>query len=663
MAPNPVIFAPILVASVLLFLWGCYKRFRLVAVGKPEDRFQQITTRIWAMFLYAFAQKRVISRPFGFNHLVLFWSFIVLLIANTEFLLNGVFPSLSLAMLPPPLYHGLIYTFDIVSLTVLICVLLSLVRRLFFAPPYLETLYVKAKGLGAMLILTFVGLLMLAFFGLHAAKIAAGEGEAAFFMPISSALAGFFSGSSVSFIYAFGQFSWWMHAIVLLTFLNYLPHSKHRHILTAIPNCFFQSLAKPNIQPREEFKRGNKFGVGEVRDFTWKDLFDSFSCTECGRCQEACPATNTKKPLNPRQVIHDLKINLLRNAPFLEKGETPHFPLIGNEGEGSNSEDSLWSCTTCGACMEACPVFIEQMPKIVKMRRHLVEMKAKFPEELLNLFENMEQRSNPWGIAPAERTKWHTNLPVKNFQEGETEYLFYVGCAGAFDSRNKQVTLAIAQIMNAAGVSWGVLGKDEKCCGESLRRLGNEYIFERIAKENVLLFKSRGVKKVITLCPHCFSTLKNDYKQYGLDVEVIHHSELIKDLLASGKLKMNRPVSNLGKIVFHDSCYLGRHNDIYETPRNVLRSLTGNQPLEMKRNHDNAFCCGAGGGRMWMEEHLGTRINLARVKEALDESPDTICVSCPYCMTMFEDGLKDEHVARVQVKDIAEVVAEGFRTA
>jgi Fe-S oxidoreductase len=311
--------------------------------------------------------------------------------------------------------------------------------------------------------------------------------------------------------------------------------------------------------------------------------------------------------------------------------------------------------------MAACPVLIEQMPKIVKMRRHLVQMKSHFPEELLNLFENMEGRSNPWGIAPTDRTKWYATLDVKPFDADTTEYLFYVGCAGSFDSRQKHVTVALATILDAAGVSWGILGKDELCCGDSLRRLGNEFVFDRMAKQNVQLFTEKRITKVITQCPHCFTTLKNDYRQYGLELEVLHHSELIDSLLTSGKLKLTREVKELGTIAFHDSCYLGRHNDVYDPPRNVIAAATGTVPSEFDRNHGNAFCCGAGGGRMWMEEQLGTRINLNRIEEALTGKPDTLCVSCPYCLTMFTDGLKDLQADQVQVKDIAEVVAEGLR--
>ena len=662
MSPNPAIFTPLLLASLILFGVSCYKRFSLVALGRPDDRFHSIGPRVRDMLVYAFGQLRVVRKAFGINHFVIFWSFVILLLANGEFLVRGVFPGFGLMLLPVPLYHGLLVAFDLVSLLTLASIALAVARRLFFAPPYMETAYVKAKSFEAFLILSFIALLMLAYFGLHGVEIALGHEPAAAFMPVSSSVAKLLLASPLAFsLQPLAWFSWWVHAIVLLVFMNYLPHSKHMHILTAIPNCFFQSLEKPNTQPREEFVSGSTYGVGDITRFTWKDLFDSYSCTECGRCQAACPATSTGKSLNPRQVVHDIKINLLRNGPLLKKGGKPLLPLIGDEGEGTNTEATIWGCTTCGACLEACPVFIEQMPKIVQMRRHLVEMEARFPEELLNLFENMEQRSNPWGIAPSERTKWCSTLDVKPFSKDETEYLFFIGCSGAFDARQKHVTVAMATILDAAGVSWGILGKDELCCGDSLRRLGNEYVFDKIAKENIRMFRDKGVRKVIAQCPHCFSTLKNDYRQYGLELEVVHHSELIRELLASGRLKLTRRVTELGGILYHDSCYLGRHNDVYEAPRDVLKAATGKAPAEMGRNRENGFCCGGGGGRMWMEEFEGSRINLNRVEEALRGNADTICVACPYCLTMFEDGLKDKQSGQTRVRDIAEVVAEGMR--
>ncbi len=534
---------------------------------------------------------------------------------------------------------------------------IALIRRLAFPPSYIE-----ARSRDAFIILAMVALLMIAFFGLHASEIAQGIEEASPYMPISNFVANtFFPGVSSGSLIGYANVFWWVHAVVLLGFLNYLPYSKHMHILTAIPNCFFKSLTKVTTQPREEFKKGNTFGVGQVDQFTWKGLFDSYSCTECGRCSDVCPANFTGKPLNPRLVIHDIKVNLLNNGPLISKKKERVPPLIGDEKEGSITDEVIWECTTCSACMEVCPVFIEHVPKIVDMRRNLVEMKAKFPQELLAFFENMEQRSNPWGIAPGDRTKWASEIDVKPFEADKTEYLFYVGCAGAFDARYRQVTLSVAKILDAAGISWGILGRDEMCCGDSLRRLGNEYVFDRMAKENIKMFQEKNIKKVITQCPHCYSTLKNDYRQYGAELEVIHHTELIDRLLREGGLKLNGN-GDTGKVVFHDSCYLGRYNGVYQAPREVVVSITGQAPVEMKRHYDNSFCCGAGGGRMWMEESIGKRINLVRVAEALREDPRTICVCCPYCMTMFEDGLKDENAAnRVQVLDVAEIVAQALK--
>ncbi|MCJ7663375.1 MAG: (Fe-S)-binding protein [Desulfobacterales bacterium] len=651
------IFAIVFGASLLFFCWSCFKRFRLVTLGKPENRFSHAGRRIWSMLLYAFAQRRVISRPFGLNHLILFWSFLLLLVANTEFLLHGLFPqTIALALLPTPLYYTLAFIFDIVSVVALICVAIAFGRRIFFPPDYIE-----ARSRDAFIILSLVAGLMIFFFGLHGSEIARGVEGAAHYMPISTFTAAFFSGMSKDNLIISADIFWWGHAVILLCFLNYLPYSKHMHILTAIPNCFFRSLEKVTTQQREEFKKGNTFGVENVAQFRWNDLFDSYSCTECGRCNDVCPATNTHKPLNPRLVIHAIKMNLIHNGPLLIKGKKPVLPLIGGNREGSISEDAIWDCTTCRACMEVCPVFIEHVPKLIDMRRYLVEMKAEFPEELLNFFENIENRSNPWGIAPPERVKWCSGIAAKPFESGKTEYLYYVGCAGAFDARSIQISLAMAKILDAAGVSWGILGIDEPCCGDSVRRLGNEFLFDRMARENIRLFQERGVHKIIVTCPHGYSTFKNDYRQYGAELEVIHYTEFINRLTKEGRLKFEK-MDGLGKVVFHDSCYLGRYNEIYEAPRQVIASISGKKPAEMEQHHSNSFCCGAGGGRMWLEESRGERINRARVKEALKENPDTICSSCPYCLIMFEDGLKDEGATdKVKALDLAEVVVGALK--
>ncbi len=650
---NSTLFIPLFVATSLLFVWSCRNKFSLVKLGSPEQRFDNIPQRIKSALTYAIGQKRVVGgSPFGINHAILFWSFLMLLVLNLEFIANGLIPAVSFTILPDLLLYPVKGLFDIVSLLVLIAVTAAALRKI------LNPLYAESRSFEGFFILALIGTLMTAYFGLNGAEIALGTYQTSVFTPVSTLVASFYKGMSHEQIEIAAKLFWWAHALLLFGFLNFLPYSKHMHILTAIPNTFFRPLEKPLLPERETFAKGETFGVGRVDDFSWKDVFDTYSCTECGRCQDICPSVNTEKPLNPRILIHHIKENLTQNSGDLKNGCEPSTHLISKEGNGTIPVDAIWSCVTCGACMEVCPVFIEHVPKVVKLRRYLVETEAQFPEELLNLFENLEQRSNPWGIAPSERTKWAAHSDVKPFEKDKTDYLVYVGCAGAFDSRSKQVTLALSMILDKAEVSWGILGKDEMCCGDSARRLGNEYLFEQMALKNVEMLKEKGVKIIITQCPHCFTTLKNDYRQFGIELEVIHHSQLIDELIQENRLKLNGSGKALGTVTYHDSCYLGRHNGTYEAPRQVVQTVTGKPVTEMENHHDRSFCCGAGGGRMWLEENLGSRMNLHRVQQAVDNKSDTVCVSCPYCLTMFEDGVKDIGSEKLKVKDIAEIIAE-----
>jgi Fe-S oxidoreductase len=660
-ATERVIFAVVLTIAVCIFLISVYRLIRLFALGRPDGRLKRgladLVHRVYSTVVYAFLQRRVVSVGFGINHFILFWGFMVLFLANAEFIVSGLFPSLSFTLLGP-VYPVLTAAFDIMSLIVLICVVVAVFRRVVVRPSHID-----AISFDAFLILGLVAGLMIAFFGMHGAEFALGETHERFFMPVTERfvaplMVSIFGGS----LPVAGRVFWWLHAVIFLFFLNYLPYSKHMHILTAIPNVFCRSFERMASVGREEFAVGRVYGAPSIEEFTWKDLLDFTACTECGRCNLNCPATNSGKTLNPRHVIQDGKHNLLDNGKKIISGKGRDdglSPLIGNDNEtlGTVGQDALWACTTCGACMANCPEFIEHVPKIVKMRRHLVENEAEFPEELHVFFEAIEQRSNPWGIIPSDRAKWAKDIDVPLFSSGKRfEYLFFVGCAGAFDSRNKKVAVATATILKKAGVSFAILGTEENCCGDSLRRLGNEFVFEQMAAQNVELFNRYKVKKIVTYCPHCYTTLKNDYRQYGFEAEVIHHTELIDDLIRKGKLKVSAG-DDLGRVVFHDSCYLGRYNDIYRQPRDIVSASTGKKPVEMDRIHAKSFCCGAGGGRMWMEESPEHRLNLNRVREALTKKPDTIAVACPYCMTMFEDGLKDEKADRVHVLDIAEIVA------
>lgn len=659
------LFAIVFLFAAGFFLRNVYRYFAMLCLGRWENRFDLLWSRFKGMILYAFIQLRVVSEKFGINHFVLFWGFMVLLLINFQFIVAGIFPRFSFEFLGHVPYGILLFLADIMSLAVLMSVVVAVIRRIFFRPPHIEATF------EAFFILSLVAFLMAAYFGLHAAEIQLGDDTMKAWVPLSSGLSSLFTGVDSDTTHLLSRCFWWIHAIILLFFLNYLPYSKHLHILTAIPNCFFRSFSFVNTLPRMTFRKGLTFGVSKIVQFSWKDLLDFFSCTECGRCQAACPANNTGKELNPRILIHQGKMNLLKNGrailssrPADTLAEAPDdaamvVPLINHQKEESISTEAIWECTTCGACMEKCPVFIEHVPKLLWMRRHLVMEKASFPGELINFFENSEQRFNPWGIAPSERTKWAQGLDIKILSEGmKVDYLFFVGCAGAFDSRNRQVAVAVSHILNAANLSWGILGTEEKCCGDSQRRLGNEYVFDQLARSNVELIRKYNIKKIVTHCPHCFNVLKNDYRQFGADFGVIHHTQLLSDLLGKGIITLKAKAD--GKTVIHDSCYLGRYNGIYHEPREILKVASGgNPPLEMKRRENKSFCCGAGGGRMWMEEKVGKRIYLERTQEALQTNPSTIAVACPYCLTMFEDGVKDEKAQEtVKVKDIAEIISE-----
>ena len=660
-----LLFLFILVGAAGFFLRNLYRLFAIICLGQGENRFDHLWSRFRGMLIYAFAQIRVVSEVFGVNHLFLFWGFMFLLLMNLEFLVSGIFPRFSFWFFGDLPYSVMLFMADIMSVVVLICVLNAVIRRIFFRPAYID------PTVDAFLILGLVAMLMVVYFGYHASEIRLGQKEISpWAMPVSYLLSSLYYGLTPEGAHIIGRVFWWIHALVLLFFLNYLPYSKHLHILTAIPNCFFRSESFVNTVPRMIFRRGEHFGVSKIVQYSWKDLLDFLSCTECGRCQAACPAHNTQKPLNPRQVIHQGKLNVLANGRAILASRPSDTIAVASDNaemvvplidarEDSVSVNAIWSCTTCGACMQKCPVFIEHVPKLIGMRRHLVMEKATFPEELIAFFENSEQRFNPWGIAPNERDKWVHDRNIKILSHGaQVEYLFFVGCSGSFDPRSKMVTAAVAKILNEARLSWGILGNEEKCCGDSLRRLGNEYAFDKMVKDNLDIFKKYGVKKIITYCPHCFSTLKNDYKQYGADFEVIHHSQLIYMLLQRGVIKLKGQYDC--SIAYHDSCYLGRYNDIYREPREIIRKACGgNSPVEMKRHGTESFCCGAGGGRMWLEENLGGRIYTERTREALETQASVIGVACPYCMTMFEDGLKDvKAFDKVVVKDIAEIVAE-----
>ena len=443
--------------------------------------------------------------------------------------------------------------------------------------------------------------------------------------------------------------------------MNFLPYSKHLHVFSSIPNTFFANLEPERnaIKPLDlEDEEAETFGAADIEDLSWKQLLDGYSCTECGRCTSVCPANNVGKSLSPREILVNIRQRTKDKAPLLVQGKTEGELFEKNLVHDYIPDLDLWQCTTCMACVEECPVMIEHLDSIIDIRRNLVLTESQFPSNLNNVFKSLETNFSPWAFNPADRAEWAEGLNIKTMAEDpDCEILFWVGCAGSFDDRYKKVSQSFAKLMQKANIDFRILGTEEKCNGDTARRLGNEYLAQMMIQENVEILNNYDVKKIVTACPHCFHSLKNEYKQFGGNFEVFHHSELIDQMITEGKIVLK---GNENKnVVYHDSCYLGRYNQVYEPPRNALNKISGVNLLEMTRNKDKGFCCGAGGGRMFLEDEEGGKINNERTREALETNPDTIASACPFCMTMITDGVKHfEKSEEVEVKDIAEIILE-----
>ncbi len=661
------LFWGLTVLAAGIFLYRAIQLWRYLRLGRRDETFRHLGRRLAKGIFDLIVQKCQFTNlnrrnRAGVGHMFMAWGFLLFVVYYTVFIIIASGFGISEAMERNGFYVVYTWIMDIIGPFIMLGAAWGLIRRYAVRPSRID----QQRTFEAGFILFTVLVHPITHFGKIATQIAYGNPPADLGLatpPVSTWLSHLYTATTAPGWHAFW---FWAHWVFVLLVLAIVGFTRYLHFPAGVINDILATRQPKTPKGRLgniDIKNPATFGVGAVNNFTQKQLLDAYACVICGHCQDACPAYNTQKPLNPRVVIRDIKNNLLTNGPRLLNKQPTGQPLIGDQGPGSVTEEVLWECTTCAACMEACPMYIEHVPKIIDMRRYLVQMQAKFPPELITLFENMEQRSNPWGIAPGERGKWAADVAAKPFVAGQTEYLYYVGCAGSFDSRSKQVSVALANVLNAAGVSWGILGAEEKCCGDSLRRTGNEFVFERMLRENIKLYQDKGVTKVITQCPHCYNTLKNDYAGYGFKVEVRHHTEFTRELIAQGRLKLDGRL-DLGKTVFHDSCYLGRYNGIIDEPREAIAQATGRLPAEMAKNRTNSFCCGAGGGRMWMEESIGTRINHARVQQALDVNPNTVCVSCPYCLIMFEDGVKDQKLSdRIRVLDLAEVVALALKAS
>lgn len=636
-----------------------YYLLRYVAWGKGKPEFDAITDRLRDFFVYVIGQARVIKEPGGVLHLFIFWGFLILQLETIEYMFRALFFDFHFSsIIGEPLYNVLLCSQDIMAVLVTVAIIAATIRRFVVRPKY-TVVSTDAAVINALIL----GLMLTKFVanGVEIQNVPLEVlGHDPAWTPFAALTGAAFATLGIAHEAVY-HVAYWMHLGIVAFFANYIPRGKHLHLIGAMPNIFFRKRRPLGaLEPVDmEDETVESFGVGQVEELSWKQLLDTYACTECGRCEHYCPAYNTGKSLNPMMIIHKVKDELKAKGDVVFKqGEEPEeWPMLAG---GVISREELWACTTCGACVSNCPVFIDHVDTIVDMRRYLALMEADFSPEVSRTFRNMENNSNPWGISKSYRADWADGLDIPMISElaEPPEYLFWVGCAGSFDDRQKKVTQAFVEVLNAAGVSYAVLGTEEGCTGDPARRIGNEYLYWMLATAAIETLDSHNVTKIVTACPHCYHTIAKEYPQLGGHYEVLHHTDLIRDLIEEGDLRL-KPAA-LTKVTYHDSCYIGRWRDSYDAPRDILRSVPGIEVQEMALNKRQSFCCGAGGGRMWMEEHEGKRVNIERTDQALATDPDTIAVACPFCMTMFDDGLKNRGADAVVLKDLAEIVAENL---
>jgi len=684
------VMAVMLLGAFGLFGHTVFSLSRYVFMGRRTPVPVVLPRRISSFVKYVLGQGRVILEPAGIAHFFIFWGFLVLQLETIEYFIRGFYWKFHMsAIVGETLYQVLLFGQDLAGFAVLAAVIFGAVRRYAVRPQH------AMASMDAAIILGLIGFLMITKFIANGAEIAMispdALGHNPHWTPIALGAAYMLADGPGSGINSTGlevayNLGYWLHVGIVLFFLNYIPFGKHLHLLGAMPNVFFRkveprgalySIDMDAYEASFESETPMKIGAENIEDLTWKQLLDTYACTECGRCEHYCPAYNTGKPLNPMMVIHNIKEHIREKGDHVLRkklegdgaldGPDNHITHAFDTGgkmpgmlHGVITAEELWACTTCGACVGNCPVFIEHVDTIVDMRRFLV-MGGDSPQispEVARTFRNLESASNPWGISGSFRGDWTEGLqiPVLSQLDYVPEYLFYVGCAGSFDDRQKKVTVAFARILKNAGVDFAILGREEKCTGDPARRIGNEYLYQSLAKESIEVLNKYKVTKVITTCPHCYHTIGKEYPQLGGNYEVIHHTELLAELIRTNKLQLKPGVGE--RITYHDSCYIGRWAQIYDAPRDIIDAIPNVTRGEMDLNKRQAFCCGAGGGRMWMEEDLGKRINYERADQALATEPDVVAVACPFCLTMIDDGVKYRGADHVQLKDLAEIVSE-----
>ena len=652
-----------ILAAVAVAFWAfsLYRRYQLWRLGKPDDCSKNIGKRIGVFIrttvVDVFAHRRFLREPYsGIMHLTIFWGFVILLMAAA---VDAVTHYTNRHIIGAPyLWFSLIV--DIGGLLVLIGIIMAAYRRYVLRPERLKTIFDDGIGLALIAVILITGYMVE---GLRqAATELTLHPDWAVWSPGGLVFAKAFAGMSHNSLLFWHRSLWWFHsALTIGTFIYVgLVFSKLQHIVVSPLNIFFRSLGPVGAPSPIDIENAETLGVGAIKDFTWKQLLDLDACTNCGRCQDACPAWATGKPLSPRKVVQDLKVHMLKAANN-QANQSDSAPTLAGEAP---SEAEIWACTTCGACQETCPVYVEHIIKIIDLRRNLVLAQSKMPETAQLMLRNMQSRGHPWAGVQSLRLRgdWTNGLDLKILAEGDhANTLFWVGCTGALVERNVEATLSMTRVLKAAGVDFAVLGEAETCCGDPARRAGYEFQFQVMAEQNIEIFKSHNIKEIITSCPHCYHTIKNEYPRYGGDFKVVHYTQLIADLVRQGKLKLIKELNSI--LTYHDPCYLGRYNGVYLEPRRILQAIPEAKLEEMGRSRNTSFCCGGGGGHMWIEEQPGTtKINQMRIEDVLKTGAETVVTACPYCLQMFEESIEHKQMKdSLKARDLVELVEAAMK--
>ena len=657
-----IVMAMVLVAGFGLFLFKVHRLISLMQAvqGKLTFTPDRFFDRIKVLFTDVLGQSNVRRKRMpGLAHTLIFFGFLAVQPHSAELMIRGVFAGFHPAQWSPGLYGIYVFAADILAFLVLFGLGYALYRRLFIKPKYLT------DGLDARLIILFTAVIIITFHLINAFLLVPAANDTSFdysrYFTVSKALNRIFSLNDLSPQAAGVAFEifYWIHILTILGFLIYIPGSKHLHLLAAVPNVFLKPLQRSKAISATDIEdeEAESFGLAKVCELNWKQVLDLYACTECGRCEEQCPADMTGKPLSPKRIIQDTKQDLFNQSQLILAGDCdPVKPLVHDDS--SISQDVLWSCTTCRACEDICPVDIQHLDLIFEARKYQVLMESSFPPEMQETFTSLENQSNPWGFGSDARGDWAQGMDVPLMTDNpDADTLYYVGCAGSFDDRGKKVARAMARLLNKADVNFAILGEEERCNGDVARRAGNEYLAQMMIGENIETLNQYRPQRILATCPHCYNTIENEYPQFGARYKVVHHSEFLLELVHQGRLKTNDGFG-IKNLTFHDSCYLGRWNGVFEAPRRLLRSIdNGANLLEMKRRAAEGLCCGAGGARMFMEETIGKRINHERAQEVIATGASQVAATCPFCITMLTDGIADSN-GRVEVKDIAEILDE-----